>query len=996
MAYDKTERFSKLITQTPARVGPGTYDQSFLSKPPRDLDNRYPFLSGTRRQTMKILKDAINFPGPGSYNPGGVSIDYTEARSKDEIYEGPGPAEYDLPDDLFKESPRKIKSHPGTWRGPAGKVKFSLIIIFIGRHRHFAFQLWLVKPPRSMMTVGLSVPSKRDVYGYDVNEYGILVKNPPIEKEPAFIYDLPRGEENFTTIRYKGNFWSRMTGREKKGPFVTPGPGDYDHETKRSRTQIYYEKFRELKRATARQPRRLQKKLFFTKGMPGPNNYNPPKSAFDKYKKINCKCDKYAMEPPPFNQTAERFKDKKCHDIPGPGTYEIKQAECCSTHVCRAPFGSLVSRFKKPPDDSGPAPGGYHTEVGNVSYESTKRFVNCYYKKPMPYPKSMQIPKLDIAGDYVHEEESSKKSDVYHAVFKSKTERFAGIRRGINPYIASSVLKKSFNVSLGRPKIKGETKETKGRLHRGFSKKTLRWFATPVKDYQHCPINCLTRQQLKIDEFKPQDAHNQSPLDKGSQQRDRFPTSFHFGVATSAYQTEGAWNQDGKEESVWDHMTHKQPCLIADERNADVSADSYHNYKKDVQIAKEIGSKMYKISLSWPRIMLSSQYYRTNPRGIEYYNNFIDEIIANGMTPIVTLFHWDLPYSLQQLGGLSNPLIIEYLVEYAIVAFNAFGDRVKFWITINAPSIVCQYGYGSDSMIPAMNQSGTVDYICGHNLLLAHSEIYNIYQKNYRPTQNGKVGIALDLRWYEPANPKSMEDNLAAERAFQWWNGWFLNPLFGENGDYPEIMKKMISELSTSQGYLFSRLPVFDWLEVQQVQKSADFLGINYHNATLVRAGKKDSDKISFWNDAQVEEVPNNWPGELHVKNTPWAFAKLLKRIDLYYQLPSIIITENGYMDTGKIQDKGRCVYHHGHLSTVLQAMKDGIDIRGYLVRSLFDSFEWMLGYTVRSGIYSVNFTSVNRTRQPKSSAVVITDIYKNKYIRPLKEIMKPVVNNKL
>ncbi|KAL2716643.1 sperm-tail PG-rich repeat-containing protein 2-like [Vespula squamosa] len=582
MAYNRAERFPKLITQTPARVGPGTYDGSFMLKPPRDLDCRYPFLNSTQRETLTISRDTILFPGPGSYDPiepqrhiperriGGVSIDYTEVRLKEKIYEGPGPTEYDLPDDLLKKTQGKIRSHPGTWKGAAGK-------------------LWLIKPPRSIITPGISVPSKRDVYGYDINEYGILVKISPIEHEPPFIYDIPRGEENFTTLRYKGNFWSRMTGREEKKPFVTPGPGDYEHETKKSPTQIYDEKFREIKKATSRQPRFLEamyrRKL--REGFPGPNHYDPPKSTFERYKKIDCKCDKYTLEPPPFYQTAERFEHTECTDSPGPGTYDIKKPKCTFAHICEAPFGSFVSRFKDVADDKSPAPDKYDIVAGNISYESAKRFkYSCERSIPRSTPKKIVTPysKKKLIDKIEKVKPISEKSYVHHAVFKSRTERFRRVLKGIdapdpgayealtsfkanrdrcdflcrrlappflssarrvleitkgidmtvpasthytilydiskgvkggvisysrcdkekktkipgpqyyciNPYIESSVLKKSFNVTLGKEKFVGETKKVKSRLYRGFSKKTLRWFATPLKDYRHCPITCLT------------------------------------------------------------------------------------------------------------------------------------------------------------------------------------------------------------------------------------------------------------------------------------------------------------------------------------------------------------------------------------------------------------------------------------------------------------------------------------------------------------------------
>ncbi|XP_035729960.1 myrosinase 1-like [Vespa mandarinia] len=466
---------------------------------------------------------------------------------------------------------------------------------------------------------------------------------------------------------------------------------------------------------------------------------------------------------------------------------------------------------------------------------------------------------------------------------------------------------------------------------------------------------------------------------------DMFPNEFNFGVSTSAYQTEGAWNIDGKGESIWDHMTHlPNQNFIYNRSNADVAADSYHHYKNDIKLAKDIGSKMYKISISWPRILPNGLHSPVNLNGIRHYESVINEIIANGMTPMVTLFHWDLPYTLQQIGGLSNPLIIDFLVQYAMIAFDSFGDKVKYWVTINEPSVLCQYGYGSDLMIPGLNLSGRADYICGHNLLLAHGEIYDIYQNKYQNKQNGKVGIVLNLKWFLPKDPKSIDDNLAAERAFQWWNGWFLNPLFSEKGDYPELMKKMISDNNVSR-YLYSRLPNFEFYEIQQVQNSADFLGISFGRNTLVRGNQPNSNEISFQNDAQITEIPMQ--KEDSVKIDPSTLAKILNRIDNNYQLPPIIITEIGYMDDGNAKDIARSNYHHDHLSVVLKAMKDGIDIRGYLIRSFIDSFEWMMGYTVKSGIFSVDFADKNRTRRPRLSAIVINDIYKKKFIRTMNDI---------
>nr|XP_012229389.1 PREDICTED: sperm-tail PG-rich repeat-containing protein 2-like [Linepithema humile] len=299
MAFDRVEKFVKRTTSTCDQIGPGTYDVSDISKPPRDLDNAYPFLSGTSRQTLGIPKDAHKFPGPGSYNieapqkhipeRGGVSIDYTDVRFKEKVYEEPT-TRYSLPDDSFQESPQKTRSHLGTWRGPAGK------------------------------------------------------------------------ETNFTTLKYKGNFWSRMKGRDDERTSVTPGPGNYEHETKKSPAQIHDEKTREAKRATVKQPRFLealyQQKL--RQNFPAPNRYGPPKSVFDKYKYISCKCNPYKVEPPPFNQTAKRFEKDIESETPGPGTYEIANEQICYSSILAAPFGAFNTRFKKVDDTVTPGSSNLH------------------------------------------------------------------------------------------------------------------------------------------------------------------------------------------------------------------------------------------------------------------------------------------------------------------------------------------------------------------------------------------------------------------------------------------------------------------------------------------------------------------------------------------------------------------------------------------------------------------------------------------------------------
>ncbi|EGI71008.1 Uncharacterized protein C4orf37-like protein [Acromyrmex echinatior] len=371
---------------------------------------------GASRQTLGIPKDVHKFPGPGSYNiealrkriperafslfmlylqffrisiradiryclrfnnlQGGISLDYTDVRFKKKVCEGPSPTQYTLPEDLFKETPRKIRSHPGTWRGPAGK-------------------LWLIPPSRPLPT-GLAVPSKRDVGGYDYNERGVLVKNPVIEHKPTDFYDIPRGETNFTTLKYKGNFWSRMKGRDDERTSVTPGPGDYEHETKKSPAQIHDERIREVKRATSKQPRFLE-----------------------------------ALYQQKLRQ---RFEETFQSDTPGPGTYEITVPQICYGSILHAPFGFFDDRFKRI-EEVLPGPADYHTNIGTLAFESAKRFKN-KYKKMSDIKFCKTLPSISDTDEYVvmEEDQVMKKVDeekypVHHAVFKSRVDRFPKLRK---------------------------------------------------------------------------------------------------------------------------------------------------------------------------------------------------------------------------------------------------------------------------------------------------------------------------------------------------------------------------------------------------------------------------------------------------------------------------------------------------------------------------------------------------------------------------------------
>lgn len=216
----------------------------------------------------------------------------------------------------------------------------------------------------------------------------------------------------------------------------------------------------------------------------------------------------------------------------------------------------------------------------------------------------------------------------------------------------------------------------------------------------------------------------------------------------------------GKTDSIWDHLTHTDPCAIADCSNGDIADNSYYLYKRDIEMLRELGVDYYRFSISWPRLLPTSFSNHINPAGVEYYNNLINEMLKYNITPMVTLYHWELPQTLQELGGWTNPHMIDWYGDYAKIAFELFGDRVKFWITVNEPHLICHRGYGTTTMAPRLNMQGTGEYLCAKNLMLAHARAWHIYDDEYRSTQKGNISITISATWYEPESEK---DAAAAE-----------------------------------------------------------------------------------------------------------------------------------------------------------------------------------------------------------------------------------------
>ncbi|XP_058073483.1 beta-glucosidase 12-like isoform X1 [Magnolia sinica] len=467
--------------------------------------------------------------------------------------------------------------------------------------------------------------------------------------------------------------------------------------------------------------------------------------------------------------------------------------------------------------------------------------------------------------------------------------------------------------------------------------------------------------------------------------RSSFPPGFLFGTASSSYQYEGAADEDGKGISIWDTYTRAHPDKIKDRSNGDIAVDSYHRYKEDVKIMKEMGMDAYRFSISWTRILPHGRLSGgVNEEGIKYYNNLINELLSNGIRPFVTLFHWDFPQSLEdEYGGFLSSKVVADFQEYADICFREFGDRVKQWITLNEPWMYSVGGYARGTEAPgrcsywemgncSVGNSGTEPYIVGHHQLLAHAATVRHYRDKYQESQKGIIGIVNMAHWCIPLSTSESDYN-AAQRAMDFVVGWFMDPL--TNGEYPPSMRS----------YVDNRLPKFTKEQSDMLRGSFDFIGLNYYTSRYTAyVPHSNATRVSYTSDSHVNlTVERNGIPIGTQAASPWLYVyppgirDMLVYVKKRYNKPIIYITENGIDELNNsslsleeaLQDEARIDYYHHHLLFLQNAIRDGVDVRGFFAWSLLDNFEWAEGYTVRFGLIYVDYKD-GLKRYPKQSAL--------------------------
>lgn len=419
-----------------------------------------------------------------------------------------------------------------------------------------------------------------------------------------------------------------------------------------------------------------------------------------------------------------------------------------------------------------------------------------------------------------------------------------------------------------------------------------------------------------------------------------FPPSFLWGAATAAYQIEGAWNAADKGRSIWDDFVRRRGKIANGDRG-DVACDHFNRYPEDISIMADLGLRAYRLSISWPRVIPDGDG-RVSEAGLDFYRGLIDNLLEHGITPFVTLFHWDLPARLQARGGFGNREMIDIFRRYAATMVEQLGSRVRHWITVNEPFSFSILGHLVGEQAPG-KRNPWASFRVARNLMLAHAAAYHDIKDRQPESQ---VGIAQLLI---PTIPRSQRDREASERADHLINGIFMDPLF--HGAYPDPIRK------TLHFFMGRHIP-----DARSIAGTYDFLGLNHYFPVWIRrAPIPGIGFVPVGIMREAEQTAMGWP------IAPDAFERLLGRIRSEYGNPPVYVTENGaafpdrMSPDGSVSDPRRIKYLSSYLERLHRALAGGSDVRGYFVWSLMDNFEWAYGYAKRFGLVYVDYPSQRR-----------------------------------
>jgi len=429
----------------------------------------------------------------------------------------------------------------------------------------------------------------------------------------------------------------------------------------------------------------------------------------------------------------------------------------------------------------------------------------------------------------------------------------------------------------------------------------------------------------------------------------RFPPDFLWGAATSAYQIEGSPLADGAGASIWQRFC-GTPGLVRDGDTGDVACDHYRRWQEDVALMRSLGLKAYRFSVAWSRVLPEGRG-RVNSAGLGFYERLVDELLRQGIEPMLTLYHWDLPSALDDRGGWLNPDSAQWFADYAQVLFRKLDGRVKHWVTLNEPWVVTDGGYLHGALAPGHRNRFEAP-IASHNLLRAHGAAVQAY----RATGQHRIGLVVNLEPKYPATD-SAEDRAATARADAYMNRQYLDPVL--LGSYPEELRKIFGEA----------WPEWPAGDLELIRQPLDFIGVNYYTRSVTRA-----DALSWPLRAAPVRQPQGTYTETGWEVYPQGLTDTLLWVKRRYGDLPLYVTENGAAffdppttEDGEVSDPLRVAYLRKHIGAVRAAINQGADVRGYFVWSLLDNFEWALGYSKRFGIVHVDYATQQRT--PKASA---------------------------